>query len=928
MTANRRMTVTVAFACALSATALYPLFTGSAWFYAGLGAIITVAASGALSRLRTLPVAVCLAISVAGLLLYLNLVFEVRHSWALVIPTPGSLSRLWDLAGTGITDVGRHTAPAPELSRLVLVATGGIAITAILTDLIAVRLRSTALAGLPLLVLFTVPITVNAKHGSIGTLVVFCLGAAGYLAMLSADGRERIQVWGRLVSLWRSGSRSDTATGRGPRLDTRAVAAAGRRVGLASVILALCVPLIVPGLHSSKLLSAGSDTGGADSGGVTSGTVALPYDLKQTVTQLEGPVTPVFSYFTADEPRWASDPPYFREVVYDNLNDILGWVTSDFTQRETQVTQATAVPTAPGLEATVRSDARTVHVTVDVVAKSGLSNQSEPTFLPVPYPPARVVTPPGGWLTDPELMVFSKHKSIPVRTYAVTSYLIDPSIQQLNEAGPPPSNLAPDERLPRSYQVLKQIAEAETKGMTTEYEKVNRLAGWLSSAPFAYRPAPYFDSAAGLITFLTKTRTGVCVQYAYALTVLARSLGIPARMVSGYTGGSHVSGDKWAVKSSDAHAWTEVYFSGYGWITFEATPAGGDGSAHASSYQTRPQGPNSYPTPPPIHATGQSSTPSTGPGVTPGHHLPHGGGPAGGGLPAKSAGTPWAAIVLAVVAAMALACGVIAIVARPARRVRSSRPADGARRRGPATLAAALLVTAATALAALALYRLLSHTSGLDLDAGWATVGIAFGAACAVMFVVPPLGRLGRRRWHWMRATDDTSRAHTAWREFRDDLQDLGVGHPPSEPPRTLADRVSSGLPEPAREAVRRLALAEERASYAARPSGSASLRRDGATARRGLTASLPRGNRWQARIFPVSVMTAVADGAARILDRPGGESFRVGVRRGWARGATSGDHPPGGGANALPCVPSAGLASPPGTGRDRTGRDRPPGTG
>src|SRR5580693_7273611 len=146
MTANRRMTLTVAFACALSSTAIYPLFMGSEWFYVGLGAIITVAASGALSRLRALPVVVCLAIGVAGLLLYLNLVFEVRHSWALVIPTPGSLSRLWDLAGTGITDVGRHTAPAPELSRLVLVATGGIASTAILTDLIAVRLRSTALA--------------------------------------------------------------------------------------------------------------------------------------------------------------------------------------------------------------------------------------------------------------------------------------------------------------------------------------------------------------------------------------------------------------------------------------------------------------------------------------------------------------------------------------------------------------------------------------------------------------------------------------------------------------------------------------------------------------------------------------------------------------------------------------------------------------
>ena len=78
----------------LVSTVLYPLFMGTTWFYAGIGAVITVAACGSLSRLRTLPVAVCLAIGVLGLLLYLNLVFEARHSWIGFIPTPGSISRL------------------------------------------------------------------------------------------------------------------------------------------------------------------------------------------------------------------------------------------------------------------------------------------------------------------------------------------------------------------------------------------------------------------------------------------------------------------------------------------------------------------------------------------------------------------------------------------------------------------------------------------------------------------------------------------------------------------------------------------------------------------------------------------------------------------------------------------------------------------
>ncbi|HEV3292429.1 MAG TPA: transglutaminaseTgpA domain-containing protein, partial [Streptosporangiaceae bacterium] len=197
MTLNGRMTVTTAVACVLASTVLLPLFTSALWFAIAGGAVITVAAAGALTRLRTLPALVCLAGSVAGLLLYLNLVFEARHSLLFVIPTPGSISRLWDLAGTGTNEANKYAPPVPNLPGLLLLAVSGVGITAVLADLIAVRLRSTALAGLPLLVLFTVPVMMNASHDQFVTGLVFCVGGAGYLAMLSADGRERIRVWGR-----------------------------------------------------------------------------------------------------------------------------------------------------------------------------------------------------------------------------------------------------------------------------------------------------------------------------------------------------------------------------------------------------------------------------------------------------------------------------------------------------------------------------------------------------------------------------------------------------------------------------------------------------------------------------------------------------------------------------------------------------------
>jgi transglutaminase-like putative cysteine protease len=897
MTANRRMTLTVAFACALSSTVLYPLFLSSEWFYVGLGAIITVAASGALSRLRTLPVVVCLAISVAGLLLYLNLVFEVRHNWALVIPTPGSLSRLSELAGTGITDSSKYAAPAPALPGLVLLAAGGIGITAILTDLIAVRLRSTALAGLPLLVLFTVPITMNAQHQSAGTLVVFCLGTVGYLAMLSADGRERIRVWGRLVSLWRSGSLYETATGRGPahagdaypgmpaedptsparRIterepgpDTRALAAAGRRVGLASVVLALCVPLLVPGLHPSKLFSSGPGIGGSGGNGTGAG-LSLPDTLSQTMRELQAKhPTTVLSYTTTA----AKNPPYLQTYVYDDLTDS-GWHNTNYAVGEAQ---ASTIPAAQGL--LDQGAYRQVRTAVNV-AGDALDNRTAPTFLAMPYPAIQVTTPPGIWLTDNELMVFSQYHGASVQSYQATSVDVAPTAAQLRAAAKPPGMQA-DLALPSSYQVkaLKQIVQEHTAGQTTEYGKVNALAAWLSGTTFGYSAAGTpVNSAATLYSFLTKTRLGVCVQSAWAMTVLTRLLGIPARLAGGFTEGTHVSGKTYVVKTDDAHAWAQVYFSGYGWINFEATPAGGDGSAEAGSYQS---GTGIGTGGPPIipGSIGSSDTPTKAVPTTGGqaNKFIGSGDAAGGGPSGKSGGTPWAAVVLAILAAIALACGVIAIVAPPAHRMRSAHVPGGTRWRRPVSLASVALVVAAAAIVALALYRLLAHTSGLNLGAGWATVGIAFGAAGVFVFVAPGVIRVGIRRWRWLRAGDDAHRAHIAWREFRDDLHDLGLGYAPSEPPRTLADRVTAGLPEPSREAVRRLALAEERASYAARPSGSANLKRDLATARRGIASSVRRGSRWQARIFPVSVLTAVADGAARIPDR-----VAALVSRGWS---------------------------------------------
>jgi transglutaminase-like putative cysteine protease len=884
MTLNGRMTVTTAVACVLVSTVLLPLFTNALWFVIGAGAVIAVAGTGALTRLRTLPVSVCLAAGVAGLLLYLNLIFEVRHSLLLVIPTPGSLSRLWHLAGTGLHDANRYAPPAPNLPGLLLLAAGGVGITAVLTDLIAVRLRSTALAGLPLLVLFTVPVTMNASHSQLTTGLVFCLSGVGYLAMLSADGRERIRVWGRLVSLWRSAPRYGRASdgtgfdgngqpgaprrprGRGIRIpgpDTRALAAAGRRVGLASIVLALCAPLIVPGLHASKLFSSGPGIGGT--GGSGGQSLSLPNALSQAVAQLrESQPRTLFTYRTsATQSQQANVAEYFRQYVFDTLGD-RGWQVENWAAHAVPVG---SISGPPGL--TDNTVVQTVRTKV-TVGKDFRSPSSQPTFLPLPYP-AIQVTAPGKWLVDPDRMVYSTGDSIASQSYSATSVVVDPSQAQLEKVPGlvRTASLAPDLVLPAAYRTseLKKLADRNSAGQTTEFGKVNALATWLSSSQFIYTlAAPNLTSAKSLVTFLTKGKSGFCVQYAYAMTVLTRLLGIPARFVVGYTGGTRLKDGTYVVKNIDSHAWTEVYFPSLGWIRFEPTPAG-QGTANAPDYMTGGARNRLGGGTPPIISETQtpgSKTPSPNSGLG-GRTSQSDSAAAGLSGSAKRASTPWTAVALAVIAALVLALGLISVVAGPTQQLLAGHP--GASRRRPRTATVAVVAIAAAALVALALYRLMARTSGLNLGVGWATVGIAFGATAAVALITPAVFRLVLRRWRWMRADDDAGRAHAAWREFHDDLADFGMTGRPSEPPRTLAARVTTTLAEPAAAAVTRLALAEERASYAARPADSQNLQRDGTAARRGLAAGARRPTRWRAAVFPASMMTALGEAAARIPD-------------------------------------------------------------
>ena len=570
---NNRLTFAAALATLAASLSLYPVVYHWHWFWVGFGAVTTIAVVGALTRLRRLPVVVCALAELAALLLFLNTEFASAKSAGRVLPTWASLHQLRALASQALQDTSRFAPPAPAYPAIVLMTVAGIGVVAVATDLIAVRLRRPALAGLPLLVLFCVPLTVSVHQGAAGEMAVFCLGMAGYLTLLAVDGRERLRLWGRLVTVWQHSDDGRDRTGR----DTKDLAAAGRRIALAAVVIALFIPLLVPGLAEHKLF-AGSGSGDGPGGRQ----VSLPNPLVQMNSQLRRTdAGDVLSYRTTDP-----DPQYLQVYVLNNLSS----QTWTLTPTAGQLLHDGKLPATPGLTSGTPTSIENTTITL---ARGLSSSQQTASFLPLPYP-ARTVNVAGDWRVDPRTLTLFSGQNLSGLHYSVTSREVDPSEQQLqHDAGPMPSSITNNYlSVPRVYQRLITLAEKVTRGQTSSYGQAVALQRWFAdSGKFTYslnvqEPA----SPQALIRFLTTQRRGYCQQFAFAMAVLARLLDIPSRVAVGYTAGTSVGHDRWVVKTSDAHAWPELYFQGAGWLRFEPTRPAPAARPPPSSPPTRAAG--------------------------------------------------------------------------------------------------------------------------------------------------------------------------------------------------------------------------------------------------------------------------------------------------------------------------------------------------
>lgn len=122
---------------------------------------------------------------------------------------------------------------------------------------------------------------------------------------------------------------------------------------------------------------------------------------------------------------------------------------------------------------------------------------------------------------------------------------------------------------------VKELTEEITGSYDTDYEKCKAIEGYLQNFSYTLSPNRLKEGIDVVDYFLFEKQEGYCTYFATAFAVMARSIGIPTRYVQGFyiSSDSLVSQKTYLVTQADAHAWSEAYIQGVGFIPFEATPS-------------------------------------------------------------------------------------------------------------------------------------------------------------------------------------------------------------------------------------------------------------------------------------------------------------------------------------------------------------------
>lgn len=574
--AGAASSLVAAVAVAATSTGFAGVIDGARWLGHVILAVAVVAGSGIVLRsLRRGPYLVAAGQIVALLATVTVVGSDQAVLW--VIPGPDAWNDL-DVAFTAALDQIQDGVPpvpdTPELRLALLVAVGVIAL---LVDTLVVAGSAPAAAGLALLCVYAVPAALADDLLPWPSLVA---ATAGFALLLTVDGRRRHLAWGRPA-----GSTS----------------LAGIPAALSAAGIALVIALLV----GTTVTAVGTE--GSLAGNNSQDKTAIGLNPFTSLRgQLEDREPVELFRVTGLEQR-----SYLRALTLSKFNSARGWEAAPFDGTR---------DAGPQMDLPQGVDPPVVGPQFDITVEP---LDYEDVWLPTYGVPLGVTGLNGRWRYDRNaLTVFSleRRKADP---YVVRAVLPEPDPAVLRGIRDPRENVD------RKYLdvsgldgIVAQIAIDQTEREDNPLDKAIALRNYFTDGTNGFRYALQTGPPTGsdaLRDFLLNGKTGYCEQFASAMAIMLRAIGIPSRVAVGFTPGE-IDGDSRLITTEDAHAWVEAWFPGQGWLTFDPTPLSdgrsvvppytADGAPLTPDAETPVTPPSLTPTPPPPPTT-PADTPSS-----------------------------------------------------------------------------------------------------------------------------------------------------------------------------------------------------------------------------------------------------------------------------------------------------------------------------
>ena len=494
MRADLALSLGVLLAIFASLLPLLTVLKPGAWLPAAVLLTAIVLAAGYFGRRMGLRALVVSLIEILLWALFLTFVFFRDTALLWLIPTPATAREVPDALAEAFQDITLGSAPMTVSAELAFLIVGATALLAIIVDHVVLTARMPLLAGVGLIAVSLIPSIVVPQGVDI---MAFALLAGAVLYLIRTETRSRDLPAAREAS--RAAGVPATALG----------------IGAIAIVVAIVVtPLLPPPtpiVAGQPGLGQGIDV-----------TLQLGDDLRQPR------ITEALRLHT-DAPA----PPYLRAAT---LSVFTGAIWQPDRMRAVPLDSDNALS-----EVAVTSGVKVSEFTTDVEVRELVAS-----WLPVAFPAVAVTGLDGSWKVVPyNRTVLSQSGSTRGQTYQVVTHVPRPTLEQIRatEAGGPQIRDDTTALPPDMPPIIAETAAAVTAGAETDYDELIALQRWFRGSDFRYSlKAPVeegFDgSGTDAVAKFLEVKQGYCVHFASAFALMARTLGMPSRIVVGYLPGN------------------------------------------------------------------------------------------------------------------------------------------------------------------------------------------------------------------------------------------------------------------------------------------------------------------------------------------------------------------------------------------------------